>query len=135
MKAFLSKFPLGHKRLPAGGDHEHPGRFETPFPPAVGIALLGCLVSLMLVYWIARPLLERHAVWWAEWLVYAFVPVAVTFITLYRSNWHREMTRTRRPWFLLLISGVIFGGLLLAVAGFLAVAWFCSISGPKMGGR
>jgi len=70
-------------------------------PPAevklpVGVAALACCVGFALVYWTARPVTALVHAWWAKLLVYSLPPLAVTFVILYRSNWHREMARAAR---------------------------------------
>src|ERR1035437_9343107 len=64
--------------------------------PPIGVAWLACLVSFGLIYWVARPVVMLLAVWWVELLVYALIPVAVSFIILYRSCWHQEITGVAR---------------------------------------
>jgi len=94
----------------------------------VGLALLACVASFGLVYALARPLVGRLSVWWIELWVYALVPVTVTFIILYRSQWHPEITGVARTCSLLLLSCVILGGIILAVGLLLALGCFFIIN-------
>ncbi len=50
---------------------------------------------------------------WAEWAVYALVPIAVIFVLLYRSGWHRELTGAPRTLALIGLSGFIFCSVLI----------------------
>lgn len=85
--------------------------------PPVGLASLACLACLAIIYLAARPFVVRLDVWWAEWLVYSLVPIAVTFVILYRSCWHRERAAVARTLSLFFFSCYIFGmDLLLIVA-------------------
>jgi len=107
----IKRFALGSE-LGGLDDKEQPQRSQSP----VGVCLLACFVSLALAYLAARPVVSRLHVWWAELLIYLFAPTLVTFITLYRSGWHRELTGAARTLSVILFSGVIMGGaLLLAV--------------------
>ncbi len=95
-----------------------------------------CFVALALVYWAARPVVERLGVWWAKGLVYAIIPVTVTFVILYRSGWRRETPGRARIGSLLLLACVIFGGVMLAVCVMVSLAWFGSIAmRAGLGGR
>jgi len=109
------------KRLALGSelggldDNEPPQRAQSP----VGVCSLVCFVSLALFYLAARPVVSRLHVWWAELLIYALVPTLVTFIILYRSGWHRELTGAVRTFCVMLLSGVIMGGALLVAVVFI----------------
>ena len=138
MKAMFKWFghfhSLGH---PAFFNPDEPtADAQSPVPRVMTIAFVSCLSALVLVYWLARPVVARLGVWWAEVLVYAIIPVALTFAILHRSCWHQEMAGRARAGSLLLISCAIFGGALLAVGVLLSAAWFCSIAiRTGMGGR
>ncbi len=135
MKGVFKRLVLFAGRLSVVNHHDQPAGFQFPLPHGVGLASLACFVSLIFVYWIARPAVERLEVWWVEWLVYAFIPLAVTFIILYRSGWHREIAGVRRTGSLLLLSCAILGVLLLAVGISVLVVSICSMSLPMAGGR
>jgi hypothetical protein len=60
--------------------------------------------------------------WIYKLLVYAAVPIAVTFIVLYRSDCHREITGAARTCSLLLLSGAILGGEMIVAVVTLCVA-------------
>jgi len=94
---------------------EQPPEVHSPLQRAIAFAAFGCLVSLALVIWVARPAIELLDVWWAELLAYAFIPILIVFTVLYRSDWRREMTVLGRLGSLTLLSGIIFGGALIAL--------------------
>ena len=98
---------------------------QSPLQRAVVFACLACFGSLTFIYWAARPAVERLEVRWAEFLVYAVIPIAVTFIILYRSCWHREIAWVARTGFLLLLSCLILMGVLLAIGVMFSLLWFC----------
>jgi hypothetical protein len=135
MKGVFKRLALLAGRLSVVDHHDQPAGFQFPWPRGVGLALLACAVSFMFVYWAARPVVERLEVWWGELLVYALIPMAVTFIVLYRGSWHREITGARRTCSVLLLSCAILGGFLLAIGVSVAVVSFCSMSLPMAGGR
>jgi len=76
----------------------------------------------MIFYWVAKREVSQLQVWWAELLAYAIVPIAVTFVVLYRSCWHREITGAARTGSVLLLSCTILVGELIAMGILLCVA-------------
>jgi hypothetical protein len=98
---------------------------QSPLQRAVVFASLACFGSLTFIYCVARPAVELLEARWAELLVYAIIPIAVTFIILYRSCWHREITGVARTSSLLLISGLILVGVIVAAGVMLSLLWFC----------
>ncbi len=68
----------------------------------------------MLVYWATRRVVERLQNGWVQLLVYAFVPMTIAFVILYRSDWHPEITGAARTCLLILLCGIIFIGVLIA---------------------
>jgi hypothetical protein len=109
-------------------ENERPTEFQLPVPRGIGMAALACLVTLAFISWINRPTLDLVESGWARWLIYAPVPLLVTFLILYRSNWHREDTGAARMGSVLLASGMILAGVLLAVAVAICVAGFYSMA-------
>jgi hypothetical protein len=105
---------------------EIPASSEIQFPVqrAVILAVFACFVSLALIYWASRPLVNQLEVPWIEFLAYALVPMAVTFMILYRSGWHREIFGARRTCSLLLLSFTILGGVILGSSLLLYMAMF-----------
>src|SRR5487761_2539272 len=76
----------GNKRFRMGLGHlrvmENDGPIsdvQSPLQRAVVFACLACFGSLTFIYWAARPAVELLEVRWAEFLVYAVIPIAVTF--------------------------------------------------------
>ena len=98
---------------------------QPPLQRAIVIASLACFASLTVFYWIAHPAVERLEVRWFEWLIYAIVPLPATFVVLYRSCWHREITGAMRTCSLLLLSCLILGGELISIGFMLTLAMFC----------
>jgi hypothetical protein len=110
-------------RFPALNQDER----ETDGQPPVGISIFACLVCFALVFGAARPADVLFSSWWVELLFYALLPVAVTFMILNRSCWHREITGMARICSLLLLSSVIFCGVLLTVGALLAAGCFFTL--------
>ena len=99
-----------------------------PLQRIITIAAVACFASALGFYLISRHEVAQLQVWWAELMVYAVVPVAVTFVVLYRSGWHREITGAARTCSLLVLSGAILGGeMILAVATIgVAILFICA---------
>lgn len=97
---------------------------QSPVQRAVILAVFACFVSLALIYWATRPLVNQLEVPWIEFLAYALVPMVVTFTILYRSCWRREILGARRTCSLLLLSFTILGGVILGSSSLLYVAMF-----------
>ena len=106
-------------------DSEQTLEIQSPSNRAVVIASVACFASMTLFYWGARPAVELLEVGWAEILIYAVMPLAVTFIILYRSSWHREINRVARTGLLLLLSCFILGGEIVASGFMVCLAIFC----------
>ena len=90
---------------------DHPAEVQSP----VRASVVAALVSFIFIYWLDSRMVSSLRVWWAELLVYGFVPILLGFIILYRSSWHREMTNTARSIWAGLLSCVIFCGVLLGI--------------------
>jgi hypothetical protein len=90
----------------------------------VGLALFACVASFGLVVLLARPWVALLSIWWIELWVYSLIPVALTFIILYRSTWCPEITGVARTCSLLLLSCAILGGIILAIGLLLALGCF-----------
>ena len=73
------------------------------------------LFSFLVIFWLTRHVVSSFRLWWAELLVYAFVPVLLAFVVLYRSAWHREFRTATRTVLAGLLSCAIFVGVLAAV--------------------
>lgn len=114
---------------------QQPSGFQFPLPRSVAVASLACLLSLMVVYWIAKPVVAQLEVWWMELLVYSVVPVSLTFVILYYSNWHQEQTGAVRTCSVLALSCLILGVLLLTIGISFAALWLYAASIPKGAGR
>lgn len=103
-------------------DHDQPA--EVPSP--IGIAALSCLACFGLIYWAAKPLVGRLEVFWVEFLAYALPALAVTFVILYRSGWHREMARMARTGYFVWVSSLILGSDLLLIGTIIAILSMCA---------
>jgi hypothetical protein len=90
-------------------------RPANPLSRILRIGSLTCLVSALAFYEVAHAFVSRLQVWWMEAIIYAVVPLSVTFVVLYRSCWHREITGAARTSRLLLLSCAIVGGEVIAV--------------------
>jgi hypothetical protein len=97
---------------------------QPPLQRAMVMASLACFVSLTIFYWVARPAVELLEVRWFELLVYALIPMAVTFIILYRSCWHREITGAARTCSVLFLSCFILSSELIAIGFMVCLAMF-----------
>jgi hypothetical protein len=95
---------------------------------AIGLAAFTCLTNLLMLFWVARPAVDLLEIWWAKALVYALVPIASTFIVLYRSSWQHEIIGAPRTCSLLLVSCAIFCGVLFAMGLAAAIACFLAIA-------
>jgi hypothetical protein len=112
-------------------DNEQTSQDQTPSQQVFVIASIACFVSLMIIYWVASPAVKLLEVRWVELLAYAIIPLSVTFIILYRSCWHREITGAARTCSLLLLSCVILSCEFIAIGIMLCIGLFCfnAISG------
>ena len=106
-------------------DNEQTPEVQSPLQQTIVFASIACFVSLMLLYWVARPAIEMLDVRWVKLLVYAIIPISVTFIVLYRSYWHREISRTARACQVFLLSCTVLGGVLVASGFMFYMALFC----------
>ena len=106
-------------------DDEPAAGMQSPLQRDMVIASIACFVSLLVFYSVAKPAVELLEVFWEELLAYAVIPLAVTFIILDRSCWHREIAGVARTGCLLLLSSGILAGVLLAIGLMLSLLWFC----------
>ena len=86
------------------------------------VAALACLASTAYVSIIGAPAVDWLHVWWAAWMVYLVIPLALTFTLLHGSHIHREMSETVRDLFLVFVSVEIFAGMIFFVTGVLVLA-------------
>src|ERR1017187_1857993 len=111
-------------------ENEQTPEVQSSSQRAMVIASSVCFASSFCFYWAARPAVSELQVWWMESLVYAIIPISVTFIVLYRSYWHREITGAARTCSLLLLSCIILAGEVIATVIILCmvVVFFCLIA-------
>ena len=94
-------------------------------PPVV----MACLVCFISVVWLARPVVRLVGIGWIGLLIYALIPIAASFVILYRRYWHQEITGLARIRSMVLWSSAIFGivsfsvGLMVAILCFFAIAF------------
>jgi hypothetical protein len=99
-------------------------------PRVIVIAAAACFLSLTFFYLAVHAVISRLDLLWAEWVIYATIPLAVTFIYLQRSDWHQEITGAKRIRSLLLLSGLIFGGVVVTMGVMACIAWIFTIAVP-----
>jgi len=85
-------------------ENDQPAEVRLP----VGMAAIACIVCFAFVFGATKSAVVRLGVWWVELLIYALIPIAVSFVILYRSHWHLEMARVARTSRLILLSCLIF---------------------------
>lgn len=90
-------------------NNDQPLKVQSP----VGYSSLVCFVSFTFMYWVANPVVKLLEVDWAILLVDTIIPISVTFVTLYRSCWHGEITGAARTLSLIFLSCMIFGGVMI----------------------
>ena len=111
-------------------NHSHrPPETQSPFLAAATVSLF----TFACIFWLDVREVSSLGIWWAETLIYSFVPILLAFIILYRSSWHQEMRRSARAVLLACLSCLILPGALIAtgIALFLAVlAYYCFFDRP-----
>jgi hypothetical protein len=99
-------------------NHSHqPPETQSPFKASAFVSLL----SFAFIFWLDGEVVSLLRVWWAELLVYALVPILLSFIILYRSSWHQEMAQGGRTALLAVLSCLILPGALIATGIALAL--------------
>ena len=111
-------------QLSVVNNNEQTPEAQSPLQHAFAIASVACFASLLIVCWAARPAADWLATTWAGLLVYAIIPISVTFIILYRSCWHREILGAARTCRLLLLSCAILAGVSVATGVMLFILSF-----------
>ena len=107
---------------------EQPIEIQSPTQRAGIVAAFACLACMVCLFTVGKEAMEWLQLGRAEMLmIYTFIPFALTFAILYGSCIHRDMKKTARTLFLLLISLLIFGGACLALG---AIAFFVLASMP-----
>jgi hypothetical protein len=91
--------------------HDWPPETQSPIRASAAASL----VSFLFIFWIDGRVVSLLGVWWAEFLVFSFVPLLLAFVILYRSSWHRELAVPARTFLAALLSGIIFGGVLIGL--------------------
>lgn len=112
------------------------GKTNDDTPPVV-LAVLGGLLCLPIIRILTNPVGRFVNARLAEWVIlgtFVLVPMAVAFVILYRSSWHREYSRLRRVVSVLLSSCAVYfvdlvvAGVLLLIAS-LMIALTRSVGG------
>lgn len=111
-------------------NHSHrPPETESPILTSAMVSLF----SFALILWLDVREVSSLGVWWAETLIYSFVPILLAFIILYRSSWHQEMRRSARAVLLAVLSCLILPGALIATGIALllwVMAYYCFLDHP-----
>ena len=96
---------------------------DPPYDTTIAV----CTISLIGIPWVAKSVVTKIDGWWMEGLIaYALIPIAITFIILYRSRWHLERVGVARTLSLILLSSFIFCGVFIFFgAMLLAVGVIC----------
>ena len=100
--------------------------------PPIVLAGFGCLLCLPIIYFATRPVVWAIHAQWVYWLLSALfilLPMSVTFTILYRSLWHREWPGSKRILSLILVSGMIFCGVLFIIVLPVIVWGLCAAGG------
>ncbi len=71
-------------------ENEPPQKAQPFEQRTIVIAALACFVSLIFLFLVGKPLVERPKVAWAELIVCAILPILVTFAIFYCSSWNPE---------------------------------------------
>ena len=95
---------------------------QSPLQRMMGLTFIACLLVLLTVYALTRRWVEQLGVWWCELMVYACLPVLVTFTILYHSHAREGMSRPARFSYLFFVSALIFASVIFCVTVF----WFLS---------
>ena len=90
--------------------NDRPAEAQSP----VQASVVAALVSFIAICWLDGRAVSLLGVWWAELLAYAFVPVVLAFIILYRSSWHQQESDVARAlragfWSFIIFFGVVIG--------------------------
>ena len=91
--------------------NDRPPQAQSP----IGASAAAALISFVLIYSLDSRVIASIGAWWEQLALYAVVPTLLAFIILYRSSWHQEIrTATRSP-LLMLMSLLVFCGVLIAL--------------------
>ena len=94
----------------------------------VSTSAFAALISFAFIYWLDGREVSALGIWWAETLIYSFIPILLAFIILYRSSWHQDMARSGRAILLAFVSCLILPGALIAAMiafGLAVVGYYC----------
>jgi hypothetical protein len=103
---------------------------QSPLERIMGLTFVACFLVLLAVYALTRRWVGLLGVWWGELLVYACLPVLVTFTILYRSHAREDISRLARAGYLFFVSALTFAFAILfaAVLSFLSNTVFANFS-------
>jgi hypothetical protein len=107
---------------------------HTDWPPdrvsPIRASAAASLFSFLFISLVDGRVVSLLGLWWAEFLALSAVPLLLAFVILYRSSWHREFGAALRTFLAALLSGAIFGGVLLAItigAFLLMLVYYCYV--------
>jgi hypothetical protein len=124
VKWIIKPFAVFLSRFSVLNESEPPSEVQSP----IVIAWFVCFVCFVFIIWAARPAVRLLGIWWIELSIYVLIPITATFIVLYRSCWHREITGVARTCSLLPLSCAIFGSVLFAIGLSVAIGCFFVIA-------
>src|SRR5689334_15364145 len=91
--------------------NDRPPEAQSP----VQASAVAALVSFLAICWLDGGVVSAIGAWWAQLLAYAFVPILLAFIILYRSSWHQELGRASRVFRAAVASFTVFFCVLTAL--------------------
>ncbi len=91
-------------------NQSEPAQVQSPAERQGILIVVTCLVCCAYLFNFAAPTVAWLNAWWAAWLIYATIPLLLTFTLLHGSRIHREMSEAARDAFLFVVSlAVVFG--------------------------
>jgi hypothetical protein len=101
-----------------------------PSSDSLGVAaVLACFACCLYLFRFATPAVEWLDAWWAGWLVYGGIPLALTFTLFHASGIRRGSSEIVRDALLLLTSaGVLLGVIVLMLFVVVFVSVFTGIA-------
>lgn len=99
-----------------------PANVQPPAERQGVVAVLACFMCYAYLFNVAAPAVAWLHMWWAGWLVYVAIPLALTFTILHGSRIHREMSEAVRDAFLLFVSLAILASAAVFIVGVVILA-------------
>jgi len=99
-----------------------PAKVQSPAERQGILIVLACFVCCAYLFNFAAPAVAWLNSRWAAWLIYATIPLLLTFTLLHGSRIHREMSEAARDAFLLFVSLAVFIGVAVFMVGVVILA-------------